>query len=193
MNSETSNPLGALSRALTACVASTRPHVAAIATHDDRHVSAILWRAGVVVASEQSLPQRDACRVVLAGGRRVEARVAGRDPGTNIAVLRLAEESPSFAPPPAGSLDAGGLVLALGADGAGDATVRLGIVHALGPDWVSTAGGRIDRRILLDARLARSEEGGPVLDAAGRLIGMSTRGPRGAALVIPTATIARTV
>src|SRR5205823_181024 len=57
--------------------------------------------------------------------------------------------------------------------------------------WHSFAGGQIDRRIALDLRIVHAEEGGPVLDAAGQLLGMSTGGPGGRALVIPTATIDR--
>ena len=53
-------------------------------------------------------------------------------------------------------------------------------------------GGRIDALLRLDARLG-ADEGGPVLDAAGRLLGMSTAGPRGRTLVIPAATIERVV
>src|SRR5258707_639456 len=56
---------------------------------------------------------------------------------------------------------------------------------------LSLAGGRIDRRISLDFSISRGEEGGPVLDAAGHLLGMSTGGPGGRALVIPAATIER--
>src|SRR2546422_9752237 len=55
------------------------------------------------------------------------------------------------------------------------------------------AGGRIDRHIVLDLRLARAEEGGPVLDAAGGRLGITTFGPRAKVLVIPAATIERIV
>jgi S1-C subfamily serine protease len=54
-------------------------------------------------------------------------------------------------------------------------------------------GGRIDRFIRLDVSLDASAEGGAVIDAAGRLIGMPVFGPRGRVLVIPAATIARVV
>jgi S1-C subfamily serine protease len=64
-------------------------------------------------------------------------------------------------------------------------------VRGLGPAWHSRAGGRIDRRISLDFLVSRGAEGGPVLDAAGHLLGMSTAGPGGRALVIPAATIER--
>jgi S1-C subfamily serine protease len=71
--------------------------------------------------------------------------------------------------------------------------VRLAAVREAGAAWHSAAGGRIDALLRLDMRASRAEEGGPVIDAAGRLIGMATAGPRGRALVIPHATIARAV
>src|SRR4029077_13223985 len=87
----------------------------------------------------------------------------------------------------------GALALAFGATGDGAPTVRLGIVRALGPEWHSLAGGLIDRRILLDFRISDRDEGGPVLDAAGGLLGMSTAGPRGRARGIPPTTPERRV
>src|SRR5262249_20789413 len=88
---------------------------------------------------------------------------------------------------------AGAIVIAIGADGTGGASVRLGIVNIAGPEWHSSRGGLIDRRIVLDVRLARSEEGGPIFDASGYCLGMSTFGPRGQVLVIPAATMDRIV
>ncbi len=53
------------------------------------------------------------------------------------------------------------------------------------------AGGKIDRLVNLDIRLEPRDEGGPVLDGEGKLLGMSTLGPRRRVLVIPAATIER--
>src|SRR6185295_16364267 len=87
----------------------------------------------------------------------------------------------------------GSLAIALGANVHGSTTARLGTVNAVGPQWYSRAGGRIEQRIALDIRLGRTEEGGPVLDAEGGLLGMSTLGPPGVVLVIPAATLDRVV
>src|SRR5439155_26819368 len=73
------------------------------------------------------------------------------------------------------------------------ASARLGLVNLAGSEWHSSRGGLIDRRIVLDLRLAAREEGGPVFDAAGACLGMSTFGPRGQVIAIPTATIERVV
>jgi S1-C subfamily serine protease len=92
-----------------------------------------------------------------------------------------------------GETQAGALALALGADGTGGVSARLGLVNLAGTQWHSVAGGLIDRRIVLDLRLGRAEEGGPVFSAAGAFLGMSTLGPRARVLVIPAATLERIV
>ncbi len=188
----TPDPLAQFSTALAARVSGAKTLVAAIRLLDGRHLSATLWRGDLLVASEQALPKRDDYEVVLSDGAVAKAQLAGRDAGTNIAVLKLAPPA-SFAVPAAGEPEVGALALALGADGTGGATARLGVVNQAGPEWHSNRGGRIDRRIELDMRLARAEEGGPVLDAAGSLLGISTLGPRRQVLVIPHATIERVI
>ena len=157
-----------------------------------RPVSGILWRSDVVVASEQTLPRDPTTLQVVHGGQTIAATLAGRDLGTNVAVLKLAATLDGALPPTAETLRVGGLALLVGADGGGHATARLGMIHALGDAWHSMAGGRIDSLIRLDTRLG-ADEGGPVLSLAGGLIGMSTSGPRGRTIVIPTATLARMV
>jgi S1-C subfamily serine protease len=166
--------------------------VVAIRLTHGRHLTGMVWRSDIVVASEQSLPRKDDFELVGAGGSVVTAKLIGRDPSTNIAVLRLAAPiaSPSIV---AGEAKTGAVALAIGADGTGGASARLGIVNLAGAEWHSSRGGLIDRRIVLDLRLAHREEGGPVLDAAGAWLGMSTFGPRHRVIVIPTATIERVV
>ncbi|HBK06966.1 MAG TPA: serine protease [Acetobacteraceae bacterium] len=159
---------------------------------EKRQASGLLWRPGVVIASEQALPDDvDTLRVVHAG-QTVKATLAGRDPSTNVAVLKLEAPVESALPAAAAPLRVGNLTVLVGADSTGHPTARLAMVHALGGAWQSMAGGRIDALIRLDTRLG-ADEGGPVLSLAGGLIGMSTSGPRRRTIVIPTATLARVV
>jgi len=181
------NPLIKLSEALAERVRQARALVAAIAAHGHRLRSGTLWRKDVVVASEQSFPDTADATVTLADGSAYTARIAGRDPATNVVALRL-DGTPDPAALTAGEPSPGGLVLALGAEESG-ISARLGVVRSVGPLWYSRAGGRIDRRITLDIGIARREEGGPVVDAGGGLLGMSTFGPRGRVLVIPASTV----
>jgi len=153
-------------------------------------LSGTLWRDNLVVASEQVFPGDNAAEIVQSDGAAIRARIAGRDPGTNIVALQLESPIESDRRGPADPA-LGALVLTLAAGCPGCPLVRLGIVRSLGPAWHSRAAGRIDRRIALDLHLSIREEGGPVADAAGALLGMSTAGPYGRALVIPASTIDR--
>jgi S1-C subfamily serine protease len=180
-----------LSSALADRLDGAAPSVVALKA-GPRHRSGILWRPDVVVTSEQAVGEQDSA-VVVQNGTEVTAKLAGRDPTTNVAVFRLQTPlSGGLATPGTCKPKAGSLALVVGADPSGMATGRLAMVHATGPAWHSMAGGRIDTLIRLDVRLG-SDEGGPVLDPAGALLGMSTSGPRRRGLVIPTATIARVV
>jgi S1-C subfamily serine protease len=184
--------LAQFSNALSARAETAKTAVVAIRLRHERHVTGMLWHSGIVVASEQSLPRRDEFELVGPGGAVVTAKIAGRDPSTNIIILR--PDAPIAAPSMgSGEPRTGAVALAIGADGTGGASARLGLVNLAGPEWHSSRGGRIDRRIVLDIRLAHREEGGPVFDASGGVLGMSTFGPRGQVLVIPTATIERVV
>ena len=184
-----SAPFLALSQSIEATARQAAPLVAGIEWCGHHRISGMHWRDGVLVTSEQSLPDAEGYTAVLPGGARVAATLAGRDPSTNIAALRLEAGAPAAVHgEPAG---VGALVLALGSDGAGNATARLGTLEVLGPAWESMRGGRIDRRLQIAVRLGVAAEGGPVVDAAGRLLGMSTFGPRRSVLVIPASTIGR--
>ncbi|WP_116812306.1 S1C family serine protease [Steroidobacter cummioxidans] len=191
MNLETNN-LQPLSQAIEAIVATAKDRVVAIRNASHRHTSGFVWQPDVIVASEQTIGERDEYEIVTADGRSTRAQIIGRDAGTNILVMRPSERidvSPSSPALPR----IGGLVLALAANFDGTTAVRVGAVRSVGDRWFSRAGGSIDQRITLDIRLHRTEEGGPVVDAAGALVGMSTLGRPGEVLAIPTATLTRVV
>src|SRR5215475_4966862 len=149
--------------------------------------SGTLWHKDIVVASEQALPPIEEAKVSLGDGSSFSARLAGRDAGTNVVAFKLSG-TPDPTPLAVAEPHSGALALAYGASGSG-VSVRLGVIHSVGPAWYSRAGGRIDRRVILDMTLSEQEEGGAVLDAAGGLLGISTLGPRGRVLVIPTSTV----
>jgi S1-C subfamily serine protease len=184
------NLLGALSDVLAARFAAARASVAAVRLSERAHLGAIVWRGDVLVTSEQSLPDRDTLEIILPDGSCVSGKPAGRDPSTNVAVIRL--DKAVAAPTLAASVpQVGTLIVAAGSDSGGRPSARVGLVNAVGPEWHSMRGGRIEARIQLDIRLAASEEGGPAFDAAGGWLGMTTFGPRGQILVIPAATVER--
>src|SRR3569832_866014 len=187
-----SDVLSLLSNAITARAEAAKNAVVAVSLHEARHLTGLIWQTGVVVVSEQALPRGDEFELIAPGGATVAAKLAGRDASTNIAILKTAEPiaAPTFT---AAETSVGMLALAIGANGAGGVSARVGAVNLVSGEWHSRRGGVIDRRIVLDMQPASREEGGPVLDAAGSCLGMSTFGPRGQVIVIPHATLARVV
>ena len=121
------------------------------------------------------------------------ASLAGRDPSTDVAVLRFQPDGLTAAPTAdAASLRPGHVVLAIG-NHEGAPIASLGIVAIAGPAWHSLRGGTIDSLIRLDLALSPAAEGGAVVDVQGRVVGMAVLGPRRRALAIPTSTIDRVV
>jgi S1-C subfamily serine protease len=155
--------------------------------------SGVLWRESIVVTSEQALDQGETLTVRLDGGTETPAKLAGRDPTTNTAVLRIERAGTPASLGDAGAVAAGHLALAVGRHRTGHPISALGTVALAGDAWRSMAGGLIDRLIRLDLRPAREIEGAPAFDADGRLFGMVAAGPRRSVLVIPASTVTRAV
>lgn len=154
-------------------------------------LSGLHWRPGVIVTAEEGLEHDEQLSALLPDGRAVAATLAGRDPTTDIAVLRFQPDGlPVVEAGDAATLHAGNLVFAVGRNEAGP-VASLGVAAVAGGAWQSRRGGTIDRLIRLDLRLAPSGEGGAMIDAAGRVLGMTVPGPRRRVLGIPASTIDR--
>jgi S1-C subfamily serine protease len=186
-----SDLLANFSEAIAARVAAATPLLASL--RGRRGLNAIAWRPDIVVTSEQALPDREAYTLTLPGGQEIAATPCGRDPGTNVAILRAASPIGTPGPQPAADPRVGAIALILGVSADANPTAQMAVVSEVGAPWHSQAGGRIDALIRLDLRGGRLSEGGLVVDAAGNALGMAAAGPRGQVLVIPFATIARTL
>ncbi len=157
--------------------------------------SGIVWAAdGTIVTADHVIEREDDIRVGLADGRVVATALVGRDPTTDVAVLR-AQASGLTAPAWSEGDDAkvGQLVLALGRPGR-TVRARLGMISALGDAWRAPAGGEIDRYLEADVAMTFGFSGGPLVDTAGTVLGMNTAGLlRDAALTVPVPTLQRVV
>jgi S1-C subfamily serine protease len=190
---ESTYPLVAFSDHAAQLVERTAGSVVAVHAGGRRSSSGIHWRPGIVVTAEEVLERDEGIKVTLPGGRLVEASLAGRDPTTDIAVLRFQPDGLAAAQTAdAASLRPGHVVLAIG-NHQGAPIASLGIVAVAGGAWHSLRGGAIDSLIRLDLVLRQAAEGGALVDAQGRVVGMAVLGPRRRALAIPTSTIDRVV
>jgi S1-C subfamily serine protease len=190
---ESTNPLVAFSDHAGQLVERAAGSIVAVDGGGRRSSSGIHWRSGVIVTAEEVLERDEDIKVTLPGGRLVEASLVGRDPTTDVAVLRFQPDGLAAAQTAdAASLRAGHVVLAIG-NHQGAPVASLGIVAIAGGAWHSLRGGAIDSLIRLDMRLSQAAEGGALVDTQGRVVGMAVLGPRRRVLAIPTSTIDRVV
>ena len=183
--------LAALSDQFAALVAAAAPRLVAVHGADGGRISGLIWRTGLVVTAHEALAGEDEFRVLLPDGTTPTAELAGRDPSTDVALLRLA--TPEFGDWPAAATPAVGSIALVAGRGEHGPLAGFSIVSEAGPAWRSMRGGEIDARITLGLRLSGRSEGSAVLAPDGRLIGMAVTGPRRRALAIPASTIERAV
>jgi len=185
----TDHPITALSRHLADIVAQSARSVVAVSGRGRLTSSGFVWRSGLVVTASDALERDEEILVLAPEGKRVAATLAGRDPSTDIAVLRVEEAASPWQSPPAAEVRPGELAVVIGRfDGS---MAGLAMVASSGGAWRSLRGGHIDRSIRLDRSIDPRLEGGPLVNAEGALIGMAVPGPRRTALAIPAETIDR--
>jgi len=193
MTDAAADPLALLSDRLAALVEAAARSVVAVHGGGRHSTSAIHWRPGLLVTAEEALEREDDIAVTLPDGRRIPAVLVGRDPSTDVAVLRIAPDGlPVAQSGTTAALRPGHLVLAVGRHEAGPIASH-GVAGFIGGAWQSQRGGTIDHLLRLDLNLSPAAEGGALVDTAGRVLGMMVLGPRRRALAIPASTIDRAV
>jgi S1-C subfamily serine protease len=195
---ESSSPQSAL-LALSNDIASTvdRVGAAVYAVEARRRVGStgFLVRPNLLVTADHAIDEDDEIEVVGADGATVEATLVGRDPSTDIAVLRLEHDAAShLALDTPGALRVGGIALAIARDDDGDLAAAMGIVGTVGAPWDTWSGGSLERFVRPALDLTPRFSGSPLVDATGALLGMNTWGlSRRRALTVPTDALARIV
>ena len=183
--------LPSLSDDLASAVANGGPSVVRVEARRRLPASGVVWSLdGMIVTTHHVVERDENIRIGPAEGETVPATLIGRDPTTDLAVLRAQVSGltpPTWAEPD--SLRVGHLVLALGRPGR-SALATLGIVSALGKSWRTPMGGRLDRYVQSDVAMYPGFSGGPLIDADGNAVGINTTAlHRGVTLTIPVPTI----
>jgi len=196
------NVFHALDQALAAAVATAGRSVVQVGRGHGHAGTGIVWADDLVISSSFHTPDRTGVGIPSPGGNGDgrgeievrEAEVIGRDPGTDVALLRVTGGGLTPATfRELGDLAVGNLALALGRPGR---TVRASLraIGVLGPEIRTPHGGKLDRYVESDRQIPRGFAGGPLIDADGAVIGMNTRTLlRGEDLAVPTATLSRVV
>jgi S1-C subfamily serine protease len=184
--------LSSFSNELSSLVQRTSPLI--VAVHARRHFpsSGVHWGTDVVVTADHTISREEDIRVTLGDGKALSASLVGRDPGADLAVLKI----PGLGSP-AVSLTQdkpvlGEFALVVGRSPDSGPNASLGIVGAASGSWRTWRGGRLEQYIRLDAMLYPNSSGGAVVNSRGNLLGIATSAlSRVAGLAIPSADVAR--
>ncbi len=187
--------LVALSDELARAVDITAAGVVAVNARPRMASSGVLWRPGVVVAAQHAVKRDQDITVLIEDGRRVPATLAGRDAGTDLAVLKLdTSDTAAAANAASPAVRAGQLVLAVGRAWETGVHATMGIISAVHGSWRTWQGGSIGQYVRLDVSLHPGSSGSAVVNASGQVIGIATSGlTRFAGVCIPSSTVNRVV
>jgi S1-C subfamily serine protease len=187
------NPLIALSQELAATAERAGRSVVAVNARWRNSSSGVIWRNGVIVTADHTIRREEEIRVTLPDGRSAIAELAGRDPGTDLAVLKAdTSDAPVARAAAVDSVKTGNLVLAIGRAEQTGVSAAMGVVSNASGPWHTWRGGKLDRFLRLDVGLYPGVSGAAVVDAEGKLLGIATAGlSRTSLLAIPASTIDR--
>ncbi len=190
-----SDVLSSFSSAMAGLVESAGATVVRVEGRSRLPASGVIYgEDGVVVTSHHVVERDDNLVIGLGNGEAVAATLIGRDPTTDLAVLRADAKGLRAAQwIDADGLRVGNLILALGRPGK-TVQATLGIVSALGGGWTTQAGGEFDHYLQTDVVMYPGFSGGPLVAADGRLAGVNSSAlARGVSITIPSGTVKRVV
>jgi S1-C subfamily serine protease len=192
-----SEELTKLSNALAQVTESSAKSAVAVHTEARGSSSGVIWRPEIIVTAEHALRRDEEIQVTLRDGRVVKATLAGRDPSTDLAVLKCPEAilaSDAAKIGDAASLKTGSLTLVVGRTRASGPVATLGVVSLVVAERRTWTGTSLSPYIRLDAALQPTASGGAVVDAAGQIVGIaSPRFARFGAIAVPAATVTHVV
>jgi len=180
-----------LSNALAQATDRAAANIVAVHTERRGSSSGIVWRTGVIVTSEHSLRRDEEIQVTLPNGRIAPATLVGRDPSTDLAVLKCADATnavPEFGD--VAALKPGSLTLVVGRTRASGPVAALGVVSLVAADRRTWTGASLIPYVRLDVGLQPTAVGGAVIDASGKVVGLATpRFARFGAIAVPASSI----
>lgn len=175
-----------------------RTAASVVAVHGRRRFnsSGVHWSPGVIVTADHTLRADEGIVITTGSGEEFAAEIAGRDPGTDLAVLRVSglnqnAEVPVAARNGKAAYRPGDLAVAVGRNQQ-SANASLGVIASLAGPSDTWRGGKLDQVIRLDLSLHPVASGSAVVSAAGELIGIATPVlSRASVFAVPAATIDR--
>jgi S1-C subfamily serine protease len=148
--------------------------------------SGIAYAADLILTADHVVERDEDIKVTLDDGTEISARVAGRDAGSDLAVLKLERAAGTVAEATKSPARLGQIALALARPSPGGIEASLGTVSAIGGPVRTGRGGMLERYIRTDSISYPGFSGGPLVAADGTVLGINTSGlGRGTAITIP--------
>ena len=148
--------------------------------------SGIAYASDLILTADHVVEREEGIKVILADGAEVSARVAGRDAGSDLAVLKLERSTNAVAEATKSPARLGQIALALGRPSPDGIEASLGTVSAIGGPIRTGRGGMLERYLRTDSISYPGFSGGPLVAADGTVLGLNTSGlANGAAVTVP--------
>lgn len=179
------NPLTDFSNGLTSAVETAGASTLTVDARKRYPASGIAYAEDLVLTADHVVTREENIKVLLPDGRSLAATIAGRDPGSDLAVLRVAEKALTPAKT-AEDVKVGQLVLALGRPSSEGMQASWGIVTSISGPARTFRGGMLDEYIRSETTPYPGFSGGPLINTEGEVLGLNTSGlTRGSSLTIP--------
>ena len=179
------NPLTDFSNGLSSAVEKGGASTILVDARKRYPASGIAYADDLVLTADHVVTREDGIKVLLPDGKSLAATIAGRDPGSDLAVLRLAEKALTTAKT-SDDVKVGQLVLALGRPNSEGMQASWGIVTSISGPTRTFKGGMLDEYIQTETTPYPGFSGGPLVNTEGEVLGLNTSGlTRGSSLTIP--------
>src|SRR5215208_3711860 len=180
-----SNTLQEFSNGLSSAVEKGGASTVVVDARKRYPASGIAFADDLVLTADHVVTREDDLKVLLPDGKSLPATIAGRDPGSDLAVLRIAEKLLTPAKT-SDSIKVGQLVLALGRPSSAGMQASWGIVTAISGPTRTHRGGLLDEYVQTETTPYPGFSGGPLVNTEGEVLGLNTSGlTRGSSLTIP--------
>jgi S1-C subfamily serine protease len=180
------NTLNELSNCMADAVEQVGPALVMVDARQRQAASGLVYGNDLVLTADHVIEREDRIKVQTADGRSLAAQFVGRDPASDLALLRVAGLGQSAAQVAGEPARVGQLILAVGRPSTGGPMASLGIVSAAGGPLRTARGTMLERYIQTDATPYPGFSGGPLIDGSGTVLGVLTTGlVPGIALAVP--------
>ena len=161
-----------LSKEIEALVEKASQSVVRVDARRGRAGTGIVWDSGLVLTANHVVEQEEDIEVVV-DGKSAKASLVGRDPATDLALLKVdGLSAPAMPRAKVSDLKPGQIVLAIGRPGSLKAT--FGTISAVSSPWRGWRGSEVEHLIQTNAPLYPGFSGGPLVDADGKAVGMNS-------------------